>query len=75
MLRPGGCLALVNIAHATQWICNGTSFATLCLTPERMRAALGIAGFTEIETREIGADDVASRDQGYSRMMLTRARR
>lgn len=75
VLQPGGRLALVNVAHATNWICDGKSFATLRLTPDQMHGALDAAGFIEIELREISSQDVASREQGYSRMMLTRARK
>jgi len=75
VLARGGVLALVNVARATNWICDGEAFATLTLAPEAMRDALDRAGFAAIEVSEVGSEDVASREQGYSSMMVTRARK
>jgi len=75
MLRPDGWLALVNVARSTNWMCDGRSFATLTLTPGKMRDILAAAGFSAIEVREIGSGDVSNREQGYSSIMLSRAQK
>lgn len=75
VLRPGGWLALVNVARTTNWVCDGRSFATLTLTPGKMQDILAGAGFSAIEVREIGSGDVSSREQGYSSIMLSRAQK
>ena len=75
VLKPAGRLAMVNTAYDKSWLCDGQQFATLYVTAEELRRAMADAGLELEELREIVSDDTSWRDQGYGRMILTRARK
>jgi SAM-dependent methyltransferase len=75
VLQPGGCLAIVNTAYGKGWLCDGQHFETLYVTAEHLRRTIADAGFELEELREIVSNDTTWRDQGYGRILLTRARK
>lgn len=75
VLRPGGCLAIVNTAYGKEWLCDGQHFNTLYVTAEHLRWTIADAGFELDELREIDSNDTNWRDQGYGRVLLTQARK
>jgi SAM-dependent methyltransferase len=75
VLQPGGHLALVNTAYGEEWLCDGQLFETLYVTAEQLRWTIADAGFELEGLREIVSNDASWRDQGYGRMLLTRARK
>jgi hypothetical protein len=72
-LRPGGRLALVSVARADEWHCDGMGFPTLNLTRDGMKDRIAGAGLQLLEIREIESKDVSVRDQGYGSFILTAA--
>ena len=75
VLRPGGRLAIVNTAYGKGWLCHGQLFETLYVTAEQLRRTIADAGFELEDLREIVSSDASWRDQGYGRMLLSRARK
>ena len=73
VLRPGGALIMANTAHGNEWTCEGQHIRTLFVTAEDLRWRLADAGFALETLRDIQSSDVSWRDQGYSRVLLTRA--
>ena len=73
VLRPGGALVMANTAHGNEWTCEGQHIRTLFVTAEELRWRLADAGFALETLRDIQSSDVNWRDQGYSRVLLTRA--
>jgi SAM-dependent methyltransferase len=73
VLRPGGALVMANTAHGNGWTCDNQHIRTLFVTIEDLRWHLADAGFVLEALREIQSSDVSWRDQGYSRVLLTRA--
>ena len=73
VLRPGGCLALVNGAQGTGWICDNHLIPTLFVTPEDMRKRIERSGLRVRSIREVESTDTNWRTQGYSKVLLTMA--
>lgn len=73
VLRPGGCLALVNGSQGTSWICDNHLIQTLFITPEDVRKRLARTGLRVQSMREVESADTDWRMQGYSKILLTRA--
>ena len=72
-LRAGGVLVMANTAHGDSWSCDNQQIRTLFVTPEDLRWHLADAGFTLETLREIQSSDVSWRDQGYNRVILSKA--
>jgi hypothetical protein len=72
-LHAGGVLVMANTAHGDSWSCDNQQIRTLFVTPEDLRWHLADAGFTLETLREIESSDVSWRDQGYNRVILSKA--
>jgi SAM-dependent methyltransferase len=73
VLRPGGCLALVNGSQGTGWICDNQRIPTLFVTPEDMSKRLERSRLRVRSMREVESRDTDWRTQGYSKLLLTSA--
>ena len=73
VLRPGGCLALVNGLEGTNWICDDEQFPTLFVTADDMRTRLERHGLRVDAMRDVASTDPSWRDQGYNKVLLTAA--
>ena len=73
VLRPGGCLALVNGSQGAGWICDNRHFRTLFVTQGDLRLRLERSGFSVLSMREVESTDPSWRDQGYNTVLLTKA--
>jgi SAM-dependent methyltransferase len=73
VLRPGGLLALVNVAHGSAWNCDGQSLPLLSVTSSGMREKLAAVGFRVDVLRDVKSTDLNWREQGYGNLLLTRA--
>jgi SAM-dependent methyltransferase len=71
VLRPGGRLALVNVAHSTAWNCGGHSLPLLSVTADGMREKLMTLGFRVDVLRDVESTDLEWREQGYGNLLLT----
>ena len=72
-LRAGGTLVMANTAHGDSWSCDSQQIRTLFVTAQDLRRELADAGFTLEILREVQSSDVSWRDQGYNRVILTKA--
>lgn len=73
VLRPGGCLALVNGSQGTGWICDNHRFPTLFVTSDGMRRRIERSGLRVRSMREVESADTHWRMQGYSKVLVTSA--
>lgn len=73
VLRTGGILALVNGSQGEGWICGDQEFRTLFVTERDLRIRLERSGLGVRAMREVASTDPEWRNQGYSRVLLTRA--
>jgi ubiquinone/menaquinone biosynthesis C-methylase UbiE len=73
VLRPGGCLALVNGSQGTDWICDNQRIPTLFVTPENMSKRLERSRLRVRSMSEVESTDTDWRTQGYSKVLLTSA--
>jgi SAM-dependent methyltransferase len=73
VLRAGGRLALVNVAHGSAWNCGGQSLPLLSVTANGMREKLVAVGFHVDVLRDLESTDLEWREQGYSNLLLTSA--
>ena len=73
VLRAGGVLVMANTAHGNSWTCDSRQIQTLFVTSEDLRWHLADAGFSLATLREIQSSDVSWRDQGYNRVILSKA--
>jgi SAM-dependent methyltransferase len=71
VLRTGGRLALVNVAHASAWNCDGQSLPLLSVTANGMREKLVAVGFRVDVLRDVKSTDLDWREQGYGNLLLT----
>ena len=71
VLRPGGRLALVNVAHASAWNCDGQSLPLLSVTANGMREKLVAVDFRVDALRDVESTDPDWREQGYGNLLLT----
>jgi hypothetical protein len=70
-LRPGGRLALVNVAHGTAWNCDGQRLPLLSVTADGMREKLAALDFRTEILRDVKSTDANWREQGYGNLLLT----
>jgi SAM-dependent methyltransferase len=73
VLKPGGRLALVSVAHGTTWNCDGQSLPLLSVTADGMRERLMALGFRIDVLRDVESTDPDWREQGYCKLLLTAA--
>jgi SAM-dependent methyltransferase len=71
VLKPGGRLALVNVAHGRAWNCDGQSLPLLSVTAAGMREKLMALGLRVDVLRDVESTDPDWREQGYGKLLLT----
>jgi SAM-dependent methyltransferase len=71
VLRPGGRLAFVNVAHGVAWNCGGQRLPLLSVTADRMREKLEALDFRIDVIRDVESTDANWREQGYGNLLLT----
>ncbi len=71
VLRPGGRLALVNVAYGTAWNCDGQRLPLLSITADGMREKLATLDFRVEILRDVESTDANWREQGYGNLLLT----
>ena len=71
VIRPGGCLALVNSANGASWICDNRRFPTLFVTAGVLAEKIQRVGLRIRSMREVESTDTDWRTQGYNQLLLT----